>query len=54
MISQIDPKCLLHKLQQAAMVGAQVFSAAAVPHPICVSVSGSRDTGRKSSSWFML
>lgn len=42
MISQIDPKCLFYKLQQAA----QVFTAAVVSHLICVSVPLSLDMGK--------
>lgn len=42
MISQIDPKCLFCKRQQAA----QVFPAAAVSHLICVSVPLSLDMGK--------
>jgi len=42
MISQIDPKCLFCKLQQAA----QVFAAAVVSHLICVSVPLSLDMGK--------
>lgn len=48
MISQIDPKCLLCKRQQAA----QVFPAAAVSHLICVSVPLSLDMGKVIFPWF--
>lgn len=48
MISQIDPKCLLCKRQQAA----QVFPAAAVSHLICVSVPLSLDMGKVIFLWF--